>query len=230
MIKKIIVNKGDTYSKLTIISELPARKKPNGKFERVVSCKCVCGTVKDILLRSLRSGNTTSCGCFQKEVVSTSNKTHGYSKTRQYQIWENMVARCTNPKSPSYEGYGGKGIVLCSSWRTFSNFWEDMKDNYHDNLTLDRIKGDGGYCKENCRWVDFSVQGYNKDLRKNNPNGHCGVNNYNNKQTPYAATITKNHVTYNLGKFSNLEDAIQARKQAEIFFYGFYKFTGEELG
>ena len=228
--KKVEVSFGDNYSKLTVISEIDPYVKKNGQKDRMVLCLCVCGGVKSVLLRSLRSGNTVSCGCAQKEAVSSCMKTHGLSKTRQYQIWENMVARCTNPKSPSYVNYGGKGITLCESWKDFSSFWKDMEKSYQDNLTLDRIDVKGGYSKENCRWVDFSVQGYNKDIQKKSSTGCCGVYQYNNKNTPYYAAIWKDGVMNMLGKFTTLDEAILVRKQAEIEFYGFQKFIGDGSG
>ena len=222
--KKIMVSFGDKYSKLTVISEVEPYIKKNGDKDRMLFCLCECGNTKSILLRSLTSGTTKSCGCFQKEKVSLSSTKHGLSKTRQYQIWENMVARCTNTKSPSYAGYGGKGITLCTAWKDFSKFWEDMSDTYQENLTLDRIDGLKGYSKDNCRWVDHSVQGYNKDLKQKSSTGVCGVYEYNSKITPYYAAIGKNGVTHILGRFTTLEEAVTTRKKAEIEFYGFQKF------
>jgi hypothetical protein len=35
-----------------------------------------------------------------------------------------MIQRCTNPKSKSYENYGGRGIKVCDRWLTFKNFLE----------------------------------------------------------------------------------------------------------
>lgn len=228
--KKAVVSFGDRYSKFTVISEIDPYIKKNGDRDRKVRCLCDCGNTKDVLLRSLRSGGTTSCGCAQKEAVSLLMKTHGLSKTRQYQIWENVVARCTNPNSPSYLNYGGKGVTLCDDWKIFSNFWEDMQDTYQENLTLDRIDVKGGYSKDNCRWVDSSVQGYNKDIQMKSSTGCCGVYEYNSKNSPYYAAIGKDGVTHILGRFATLEEAIVVRKQAEIEFYGFQKFIGGGIG
>lgn len=85
------------------------------------------------------------------------------SKTRPYKIWEGIIQRCTNKRNAVYKYYGGKGIGVCISWRnSFINFWEDMKEGYANDLSIDRIDNDGGYCKENCRWATLDEQERNK--------------------------------------------------------------------
>jgi hypothetical protein len=72
-----------------------------------------------------------------------------------------MKQRCTNPKSPSYKNYGGRGIAVCARWVTFVNFLEDMGER-PEGLQLDRIDNDGDYTPENCRWVTREEQRTNK--------------------------------------------------------------------
>ncbi len=94
--------------------------------------------------------------------TSEYNTTHGMSGTRQYRIWQQMKNRCDNPKNINYHNYGGKGISYDEKWNTFSGFWEDMKDGYQEHLTIDRIDSNQGYCKGNCRWIDYIGQNNNK--------------------------------------------------------------------
>lgn len=89
--------------------------------------------------------------------------THGMSTTRQYKIRVAMLERCYYKNAASYRNYGGKGITVCDRWvASFQNFWEDMKQGYSDNLTIDRIDSSKGYYKENCRWVSMKTQGNNR--------------------------------------------------------------------
>ena len=83
----------------------------------------------------------------------TQNVSHGYSGTRQYFIWQQMVQRCINPKHKKYHIYGGKGITIDPKWESFEGFWEDMETGYESNLTIDRIDSSKGYTKDNCRWI-----------------------------------------------------------------------------
>lgn len=63
---------GERYGRLTILMEIPKenRKKSN---MREVLCQCDCGNVVIVRVGNLQSGNTTSCGCFEKEQITQRN-------------------------------------------------------------------------------------------------------------------------------------------------------------
>ena len=63
---RLIIEPGERYGKLTVISEVNPKILKSGVEKRVMKCKCDCGKKKDISLNSLRQGNTVSCGCQQK--------------------------------------------------------------------------------------------------------------------------------------------------------------------
>ena len=58
-----------------------------------------------------------------------------------------MVQRCTNPNTPNYPLYGGRGIGICSEWRNdFKTFFQwAISNGYHDDLQIDRKDNDGDY-------------------------------------------------------------------------------------
>ena len=67
---KLIIEPGERYGKLTVLSESEPRILKSGIERRIITCKCDCGVVKDILLNSLRQGKTISCGCEHKIKIS----------------------------------------------------------------------------------------------------------------------------------------------------------------
>jgi hypothetical protein len=152
---------GEKFGKLTIIARAEKHKTRNTYY---FICQCDCGNVCKKLRQDMVSGNTTSCGCMSsRNVAGDRTRTHNMRHTRQYNIWTMLKARCNNPNSRSYKDYGGRGIAV--EWKSFEEFWEDMKDSYADNLTIERIDYNKNYCKENCTWIPRSEQ--NKNRRGN---------------------------------------------------------------
>lgn len=76
-------------------------------------------------------------------------------KTKEYQVWENMIARCYYPKTARYNAYGGQGVTVYKGWLNFQNFAEWFTQNYREGQHLDKdILGDGKqYNPEVCRFV-----------------------------------------------------------------------------
>lgn len=125
-------------------------------------CKCDCGKEIECLGSNLLRGNTNSCGCLKNDMVADLRKKHGMSKTRIFKIWVGIRKRCTNKNCKAYSYYGGRGISVCERWNDFNNFYQDMKDDYKDDLTLDRIDSNGNYEPSNCRWVSVKHQNSNR--------------------------------------------------------------------
>jgi hypothetical protein len=133
-----------------------------------------------------------------------------------------MLGRCYDEREEGYENYGGRGITVCDSWREdFRNFIEDMGER-PEKFVLDRIDPDGNYCPENCRWVDRNISSYNTRKASNNTSGRTGVYWFERVGKWVAAIHVKGEQIH-LGYFLDFEDAVKAREDAEIKYYGVNK-------
>lgn len=131
--------------------------------------KCDCGNETVVRIDNLKTGNTTSCGCFHIR-ENRKPKKHGDYKAPLYGIYREMIQRCVNSKSKGYHNYGGRGITVCSEWigdSGYINFkaWS-LLNGYKNGLHIDRINNDKGYSPENCRWVTPRVNSRNKRTNK----------------------------------------------------------------
>ena len=185
-------------------------KYPNGKSRQrykygLYEC-AYCGNHWEVMVHSINSESTKSCGC-QKY---TGLITHGVTKHRLYYIWFGLVDRCTSIKNNRYKDYGGRGITVCEEWLDVKNFIEDMYPSYLEGLSLDRIDNDKGYSLDNCRWVDASTQAINRRIQKNNTSGFVGVS-YHNGKARWISVIKVGGKEQWIGAFITKEEATLAR-------------------
>lgn len=213
---KINVNAGDVYGRLTIICEVEKHVYPSGETRRKFLAQCSCGSgPKTYLFNQLTTGKTKSCGCADIERKTK----HGMYNSRAYQCWADMKTRCDNPENKYYDYYGGRGITYCDKWKTFDGFWEDMKETYSDELTLNRRDNDGIYCKENCEWDTKNFQGHMRRKQKNTMFKYMGLCLSGNKLA-IESRIKVNEKPVYLGTYVTEEAAAKAYDDASEMFYG----------
>jgi hypothetical protein len=163
---------GQKFGRLTAL-KIIGKNKSN---QKIWLFKCDCGNKLKCLGSRVISGNTSSCGCLRRELVIKGLRyKHGMRKTRFYNAWKGIKARCNNKNLPQYKDWGGRGIILCKEWLKFENFKDDMYKSYlyhvkkygEKNTSIDRIDNNSNYCLENCRWSTKKEQARN--TRHNHP-------------------------------------------------------------
>lgn len=162
---KFIDLTGQKFGRLTVIERYKSSKGGHTRWK----CMCDCGRETISCADGLRNGQTTSCGCLNREKIIKARQTHGMWKSRIYRIWKGMISRCCCETDGNYKNYGGRGIAVCEEWlHNFQAFYDwSTQNGYADNLTIDRIDNDKGYYPYNCRWITFKKQQNN---RRNNHN------------------------------------------------------------
>lgn len=79
-------------------------------------------------------------------------------------IYYNMIKRCYDNNNASFKHYGKKGIVVCEKWKnSCRNFYAWAQESgYKKGLTLERKDVTKGYSPDNCCWIHYKRQAYNK--------------------------------------------------------------------
>lgn len=171
--KGIIDIAGQRFGRLTAVKHIGSK---NGRA--VWLCKCDCGKETIVYGKSLRSGNTKSCGCLNidssTERIVKFNTKHGGTNSRIFRIWGNMKTRCYNKNAINFQDYGGRGITVCDEWKEDFSAFRDwaLNNGYSPNLTIDRVDNEKGYSPDNCRWATPKEQANNR--RGNRPITHNG--------------------------------------------------------
>jgi hypothetical protein len=115
---------------------------------------------------AVKRGQATSCGCVALEVKAENgrrNRTHGFSKTKLYDVHRQMLYRCYNEACKDFPAYGGRGIGICDEWHDIATFvaWCESS-GYADGLTIERQDVNGNYEPGNCTWVVNERQSLNR--------------------------------------------------------------------
>lgn len=84
---------GSVYRKLTATSEFRLKARPDGRNRCYQRFDCACGNFVYLAAYSVKSGNTSSCGCLHSANVSKLMLVHGQSKTSVYRVNMNRNRR-----------------------------------------------------------------------------------------------------------------------------------------
>lgn len=180
---KLIDLTGKRFGRLTVL------EKVEGNYTNKSSkwkCKCDCGNIYIGTSNYIKRQPHISCGCWKKEITKKVRGKHLSSKSKLYNIWESMKARCYRNSCKDFPNYGGRGIIIQESWKNDFRIFKKwaLENGYKEGLTIERIDVNANYDEKNCCWIRNEFQILN---RRNT----CFV--YYNNQKISLALLCQNH-------------------------------------
>jgi hypothetical protein len=83
--------------------------------------------------------------------------------SKVYKAWMHIKARCLSKTDPSYQAYGGSGVIMHPPWiKSFEAFYTHIGDPPSPTHTVDRINCSKGYEPGNVRWATRREQSNNR--------------------------------------------------------------------
>lgn len=230
---------GLTFGKLTVIRKTD-NKANNGQvlWECLCECDSTCYYTRTQLVTDC---GVRSCGCLYTETRHTCRKTYceydlttynfgigycnngthfyfdkeDYDKIKNYSWWYDGNYVC------AHSLYNDKYTTKIVRLHRIVMDIEDREDINVDHKNLVRYD-----CRKiNLRRATDSENGMNKNVLHLSSTGIVGVHKENNK---YSAYIKKDKVNIRLGLFDTIEEAAEVRLEAELQYFGEFRYNPEE--
>ena len=228
---------GLVVGRLTVLRQVGDYIDSYGRHFSQWECECNCEekTIINVIGTSLtrKKNPTSSCGCTRREKIIQNNK-----NKRKYNIYDLSndygIGFASNTGSIFY--FDKEDLEIIEQYCWYENI---DRHGYHSLRT--RNPKDGkiitmhkllGFSKndhinrnaldnrkENLRNATTSQNRQNSSRRSDNTSGVVGVY-FHSRQNEWVASIGFENKQHHIGYFINKEDAIKARLQAEVKYYG----------
>jgi hypothetical protein len=199
---------GQRFGRLVVLDRTDKRK-GNCYLWR---CQCDCGNTALITTYFLTHGLARSCGCLRKE-------------SRKVDITGQKFGKLTALKIVGRKRHGFLWLCQCDC----GNYKNALTTNLLNGVTRScgclheetaKINGKGMH-KVNLRDGTNIARIQSEKIGRNNTSGVTGVS-WHKARGMWRARITFKNITYNLGYFIDITKAAEARKAAELKYFGEY--------
>ena len=211
---------GKNYGIMKVLKQIETEKK--GRFWL---CQCsICGFTRPISSTRLVTGKFEKCICkkFKENTYVEYNEYYKifFSDGEKYFICDkdDFETYCLNRKW----SLDGRGYVYCYEDRKVIRFHRLILGITDKTQEIDHINGNTlDNRKKNLRICEHIKNGKNLTLKVNNTSGTPGVCFFK-RTKQWTAEIKVNYQKIHLGYFDTKDEAIQARRDAEIKYFGEY--------
>lgn len=250
----IMSEHGVIDSRLTVIQQAEDLIDADGTKTAMWLCECSCSEHNKVVVKGtyLRNGYTKSCGCIKSERITTYNtenksKTNTYSNKLTDEYGDYYIGWTTNTNKKFYVDADDFDKIKHYCWteHVLSHGYhalEAREQNSNKTIRMHYLivgknfdhkdRNPLNNRKYNLRDPGSCGNAQNHSLRKDNTSGISGVN-FDKRRGLYIARIQENNKRISLGYFENKDDAILARLEAELKYYGEFapqKHLFEEYG
>ena len=228
---------GQRFGRLVVLERKGSRINKNNMRRANWLCKCDCGTLVETTTDLLKSGHKMSCGCLQKDILVQRNKSK--IKYNHYDLSKEYGIGYTFDNKPFYFDKEDYEKIKNFTWHEsngylISHVYKNGKRttirlhrlilNIQDNLFIDHINHNPfDNRKINLRIVDNSKNQMNKVIAKNNTSTVKGVH-FDKLIGMWVARIGVNGKRIRLGKFTDFNEAVKVRKEAEEKYHKEYSY------
>lgn len=228
---------GQTFGRLTVVRQGEGKISSGGNKRTTWICTCSCDPTKEIEINGndLVTGKTKSCGCLHHEACVRNGKqkhiTNDYDLSGDYGIGYTTDGRSFYFDKEDFDlikdfgwYFNNKGYVKARTKDNKSIALHRLVMNVQDNRVIDHIDHNVvNNCKYNLRIVTRQQNAMNSKISKNNTSGFKGVQ-FDKNRNKWFALIRVNNKQIHLGYYDNINDAAQARKEAEDKYFGEYSY------
>ena len=199
---------GRRFGKLTALRRLDEKRGRNNSY--LWLCRCDCGNEITVNTNSLLRGSYTSCGCGKRERLEKT------AKDAAGQRFGRLTAlRPTRRRMNESVVW----LCRCDCGREAEVPYSSLVSG--NTRSCGCLKSEQPGPPEYMHYIDGTCVEMleSRKLRKDNTSGSTGVQ-YHGRSGKWVARITFKGKTYSLGRHEKLEDAVQARKEAENRLFG----------
>lgn len=230
---------GVVFDRLTVIKQVEDKIEKDGTRRAQWLCICSCENKTKVVRtgKNLKNKTFKSCGCYERELAQQRCINYNANKDHTLNTYnlsgEIGIGWTLNTNNMFYFDIEDYDKIKQYRWHEY------IRNGYHTVEAWDpdrqcNIKMHwvifGKYCdhrdrnplnnrKYNLRNATITENVRNKTKGKNNASGIIGVC-WDAERQKWMARIGVNKKNKNLGRFANKEDAIKARLNAEIKYFG----------